>query len=62
MAMKITDDCVMCGACEGECHTNSISEGDDTYIIDASTCDECKGGAGSPQCVEVCPVDAIIKA
>lgn len=62
MAMKITDECVSCGACEGECPTNSISEGDDKYVIDPTTCTECKGSFDSPQCVGVCPADAIIKA
>ena len=28
MAYKITDDCVACGTCMGECPTGAISEGD----------------------------------
>ncbi len=55
MAYKITDDCISCGACEGECPVEAISEGDDKYVIDAQLCTEC--GA----CVDVCPSDAIIK-
>ncbi|NMC12338.1 MAG: 4Fe-4S binding protein, partial [Chloroflexi bacterium] len=55
MAMKITDECISCGACEPECPTNSISEGDTIYVIDATTCVECVGHFDSPQCVSVCP-------
>ena len=53
MAFLINDDCISCGACEPECPTNAISEGDDKFIIDAEPCTDC--GA----CAEVCPVDAI---
>jgi ferredoxin len=62
MAMKITDECISCGACVPECPTESISEGDTYYVIDISTCVECVGHADSPQCVSVCPVDCIVKA
>ncbi|HHU35859.1 MAG TPA: 4Fe-4S binding protein [Treponema sp.] len=53
MAYIISDECINCGACEGECPVNSISEKDDKRIIDADTCISC--GA----CAAVCPVDAI---
>ncbi len=62
MAMKITDECISCGACEPECPTTSIAEGDTIYLIDATTCVECSGHFDSPQCVSVCPVDCIVKA
>ena len=52
MAYKISDDCIKCGACEGECPVSAISEGDEHYVIDADTCIECGACAG------VCPVDA----
>ena len=61
MAMKITDDCTSCGACEPECPVNAISEGDEIYVIDANTCVECEGYFDEPQCAEVCPVDCIEK-
>ena len=28
MAFKITDECISCGACAGECPVSCISEGD----------------------------------
>lgn len=62
MAMTITDECIACGACEPECPTEAISEGDPIYIIDAQKCVECEGYFDEPQCVEVCPVDCIEKA
>ncbi|NLJ85941.1 MAG: 4Fe-4S binding protein [Firmicutes bacterium] len=52
MAYVITDDCILCGACEAECPVEAISEGDGKYEIDADLCTEC--GA----CAEVCAVDA----
>ena len=56
MAYKISDDCVMCGACAEECPVNAISEGEGKYVIDADTCISC--GA----CAENCPVDAPAEA
>ena len=38
MAYKITDSCLKCGTCAGECPMNAISEGEDQYVIDADTC------------------------
>ena len=53
MAFVISEECIKCGACEPECPTDAISEGDEQYIIDADACLSC--GA----CASVCPVDAI---
>ena len=55
MPHKITDACINCGACEPECPTGAISMGDQYYVIDASKCTD------DALCVQVCPVDAIIK-
>ena len=52
MAYKISDDCISCGACEGECPVSCISAGDDKYVIDADSCIDCGTCAG------VCPVAA----
>ena len=62
MANKIsTEDCTSCGACEAECPTGAISEGDDSYVIDAAKCDECASASGEPACMGVCPTDCITK-
>jgi ferredoxin len=60
MALKITEDCISCGACEPECPNGAISEGDEIYKIDPNKCTECVGSHESSRCVEVCPVDACI--
>ncbi len=52
MAYKITDECINCGACIGECPVEAISEADGKAVIDADKCIDC----GS--CVGVCPVEA----
>ena len=61
MAMRITEECVNCGACEPECPRTAISEGDPVYVIDANACTECVE-EGDPKCIAVCPVDCIVKA
>lgn len=40
MAYKITDSCVACGTCIGECPVEAISAGD-IYVIDPNTCIDC---------------------
>jgi ferredoxin len=62
MAMKITEECISCGACVPECPTEAINEGDTIYVIDANVCVECVGHFDSPQCVASCPVECIVQA
>ena len=52
MAYKITDNCVACGTCQGECPTGAISEGD-IYKIDPNVCIDCG------TCADACPMGAI---
>ncbi|MCP4151017.1 MAG: YfhL family 4Fe-4S dicluster ferredoxin [bacterium] len=61
MALRITDDCINCGACENVCPVEAISQGDELYIIDPDRCIECKNHFDVPQCAEVCPTDACVK-
>jgi len=61
MSLLINDECVNCGVCEPECPNDAIKEGDDKYVIDWNKCTECVGFFNDPQCVEVCPVDCIVK-
>jgi len=60
MALIINEECVSCDACVAECPNEAISEGDPIYVIDPNLCTECVGFFDEPQCVEVCPVDAIV--
>ena len=41
MARKITDSCVMCGSCAGECPVGAISQGEAQYEIDEAACIDC---------------------
>ncbi len=60
MAYMITDDCIACGACEGECPNDAISEGERIFEIDPAKCTECVGAFEASQCESVCPVDACV--
>ncbi len=76
MALLITDECINCGACEPECPNTAIYEGgvnwqlnkaanppvsNDYFYIVPDKCTECVGFYDQPQCMNVCPVDCIIK-
>ena len=54
MAHNITDDCISCGNCEDICPEGAISEGKDTYVIDASKCTDCG------ECADNCEEKAIL--
>lgn len=56
MAYKISDDCVSCGTCAGECPVEAISEGENHFEINADACMDCGTCAG------VCPTGAIAQA
>ena len=56
MAYKISEDCISCGVCAGNCPVNAISEGEGIYVVDADTCIDCGACAGN------CPVGAPAQA
>lgn len=53
MAYVISDSCISCGSCAGQCPVGAISEGDGKFEINADTCISCGSCAGG------CPVGAI---
>ena len=53
MAYVISDACLSCGSCEGECPVGAISQGDGKDEINPDVCLEC----GS--CEAACPAGAI---
>jgi ferredoxin len=59
MALMIDEDCINCDVCIPECPNDAISAGAEIFVIAADSCTECVGHHDTPQCVEVCPVDAI---
>jgi ferredoxin len=75
ISVKITEECIACGACEAECPNNGIYEAgkpytiggkkfpalsdDYTYIV-PEKCTECVGFHDEPQCIPACPTGAII--
>jgi NAD-dependent dihydropyrimidine dehydrogenase PreA subunit len=54
MPRKITDSCIACGSCAGECPVEAIKEGD-IYSIDPSACIDCG------VCESACPMGAIVE-
>lgn len=71
MAYLILADCINCDMCGPECPNNTISlkqlqkpdgtAGKKIYQIDAALCTECVGFYDKPTCVEVCPIDVVVK-
>ncbi|MGX7592261.1 4Fe-4S binding protein [Candidatus Karelsulcia muelleri] len=57
MGLKITNECIKCGACELECPNKAIYEDESRYFIVSEKCTEC---IGNP-CVKVCPMNCINK-
>jgi len=60
MALKITEACTVCYACEPECPNGAITEGEEFFVIDSEKCTECVGFSQEMRCVSVCPVDCCV--
>jgi ferredoxin len=75
MSTLITDECIICGACEPECPNGAIYEGgapwelnggsqpalrDEIFYIAPDQCTECVGFFAQEQCAAVCPVDCCV--
>jgi len=54
VSYRITEECIICGACQPECPEQAISEGGEQYVIDPEKCADCGN------CAEVCPVGACV--
>ena len=59
MALKITEECINCDACEPACPNDAIYYADEYYQIKPQRCTECVGHFEQPQCIDVCPVVCI---
>ena len=53
MAYVISDSCISCGSCAGQCPVGAIEEGSGKFEIDENKCVSCGSCAGA------CPVGAI---
>lgn len=60
MALTITEECIICGACETECPNSAITAGEYVYEINPELCTECVGFFDEPQCRSVCPIPEVI--
>ena len=75
MAVKITEECIACNACEAECPNTAIysagekwhlggeehdAVSDDLTYIVHEKCTECVGYYDEPQCIAACPTEAIV--
>ena len=60
MALLITKQCIVCGACNEDCPNSAISAGEAIYKINPELCTECVGIYNYPRCKSLCPVDEAI--
>ncbi|PAF51360.1 hypothetical protein BKH43_01595 [Helicobacter sp. 13S00401-1] len=59
--LVITKACISCDACLQVCPNEAIKAGRLVYELDPKRCDFCidQDRKFNPQCIKVCPVDAI---
>ena len=76
MSLKITDECINCGACQPECPNEAVYAGGEDYEVNGKSvpalsqdfyyvapekCTECVVFHDEPMCTSVCPTDACVK-
>ncbi len=54
MPYRITDECILCGACVAGCPSSAVKEGETRCEIDVNVCIECG------TCEQNCPSSAIV--
>ncbi len=74
VSLLITENCINCKACETVCPVNAIYPGGkdfelnnkkcrapekEHYYIVPGKCNSCKGFYDGPECISICPMDAI---
>lgn len=59
MALVINGKCICCDVCLPECPNDAISAGEEIFVIDQKKCTQCVGFYDYPQCIEVCPTEAV---
>jgi ferredoxin len=68
MAVMITETCVSCGDCAGECPVAAILDDSkdrnpfmgERFYVKPEACVECVGHADVPRCAEACPTEGCI--
>jgi ferredoxin len=76
MSLKISEECINCGACQPECPNGAVYGSGEDYELNGKSfpalsqdfsyivpekCTECAGFHDEPMCVSVCPTDACVK-
>ena len=76
MSLKISEECINCGACQPECPNEAIFAGGEDYEFNGKTnpalsqdfyyiapekCTECIGFHDEPMCASVYPTDYCVK-
>jgi len=63
VSLKITEDCINCGACEEACPTAAITEDEEAgaRVIDPERCTECVGFYDRVMCNVECPVECCLE-